>query len=414
MISYRNIGVLDMRNATKEGIADIHELFNVGTIIVKDTLMASLSNIKQRNIGTLIVIPETLALDLVMHDGDFEIDSAFVDGLMGKNVLIMVNGNLKVSEEVGVEAFESFYRIIVNGRVEVPKFLKAAFALRSEVNGQVVYYDPGDILMDTPFMLDKDSLWSFSPKSVIRSEQLIALDPMPIEDIQKTFNQFKVGSLVTTQEMMQQLAPMVLDFHKVEKQIIPKGARYFQKLEITDANVSTLNTDYLYVEGKLVIKALSPESLHALDKLKGIICGKCHVAEAHLNWLESRLIKAGSVQVISDNMRENYSKLILDQAYMLESQNVTISNYGKLVFTEDVTPDALKEAIKRIDNYGKISCSEGLYAAVMGKIKQNYGVVKPDISAQNQSEQNQSSEVEDGEGWLHNHAVVANMGRVTF
>lgn len=409
MISYKNIGLLDLRKGTPEALANIQSMTNIGTLLLREGQVSQIGHIRQVNVGSVFTLPEDQEVALVQQNGDFEIDNAFLEGVPGQ-VLLIVNGNLKIKADVAVQGFESVFRAVVNGNAQVPNRLKAAFAIKCEVNGEVMYFDPGDVLVQTPLVLSADSLWSFAPGSVVRVERLVAVQPIPAQTLTETFSAFKVKSVVATQEMLRALAPLVADYHQVEKHLVPEDYTYFDALDLNESSLKTLKADKLYVSGKLTIKELGDQWETELGKVQAIICGSCAVKEHYVDAVNKRIVRAGNFKVLAKCSRENYGKLNLTAAYLESVTDLVLGNYGKLAIQEDVTPELFATAVKRIENYGKITCSKALYPAVMATVHSNYGVVRALESASEPGSASGNGEGDDrdrdAQGWEADTEIV--------
>lgn len=375
MISYKNIGLLDLRRGTPEALANIQSLINIGTLLLSESQLAHIGHIRQTNVGSVFTLPEGQEIDLVQQNGDFDIDNAFLEGVPSQ-VLMIVNGNLKIAGDVSAQDFDKLFRAVINGNAQVPSRLKAAFAIKSEVNGEVLYFDPGDVLVKSPLILSEENLWSFAPDSVVRVERLVAVNPIPAHTLKETFSAFKVKTVVATQEMMRSIAPLVVDYHQVEKHLVPDDYTYFDALDLNESSLKALKGDKLYVAGKLTIKELGDQWEANLGKVQAIICGSCAVKEHYVDAVNKRIVRSGNFKVLAKCSRENYGKLNLTPAYLESVTDLVLGNYGKLAIQEDVTPELFATAVKRIENYGKITCSKALYPAVMAAVHSNYGVVR--------------------------------------
>lgn len=377
-MSFKNIGLLDLRKGTETVLKEIQSMVNIGTLIIREGQVPHLAKARQVNIGSVFTVPEDQEVHLIQHNGDFEVDLVFLRGLQAQ-VMLFINGQMRIEPDVTPEDLGPLFRLVIHGDAQVPSALKACFALKSEVNGKVMYYDPEDVLVRTPMYLSEDSLWNFAPGSVVRVDHLVATEVIPLSRLQDTFSKFKVKKIVARQEMLRNLAGLVDRFHEVEKTLVPEGYAYFESLELVDAEVKQLvarGITKVFVEDKLTIRDLSDQGIQDLLLLEGIQCNKLVVQESLQEPVNQRLVSAKTVKVLAKNSRENYSKLLINSSYLESTSELVIGNYGKLIFDQAIRPEVFDQGIKRIENYGKILCSHDLYPLVMGKVHKNYGVVK--------------------------------------
>lgn len=142
----RNVGVLDMRGATPEGVAQIERLGNAGVVLVSPATRALLAQMQTDNIGAVVEVPEDA--ELVSHNG-----RSVLPPLGDRPVYLLVNGNLTVAEDVQPDQLRAVVGGLVNGKITAKRAQLAALLVAGvQVNGKTLTY-PDDARLrtaDTP------------------------------------------------------------------------------------------------------------------------------------------------------------------------------------------------------------------------------------------------------------------------
>jgi len=405
MIIYRNIGFLDMRNASEEALSQVKELTNIGAILLKNTQQHYLTKMKFTNVGEFITLPEDADIQFIAHNGDFEIDDHFFTHLE-KKVCIVINGKLTIKPLADTSKFNLIYKIYLNGKGIVSSSMKSQFASITQLNGDVVYYDPEDTLIDNEFKLTDEAFWGFNPNTVLRLPTLIALEAIDPIQLKETFKQFKISeAFVATKENMRLLAPLIENFTQLEKHFVPQGYTYYKDLHLDLASVKLLRSNQLYVAGTLTIDA--PKEALLSNPLK-IYCHTLKIDEALVDTIQSMIERADHIKVIAQNTKTNMGVLKINKTMLDSITPIYLGNYGKITFEEDVLPEQFNQMITGIDNFGKITSSEALYPYIMTKVKSNYGVIKALTDSTEQKKQ-----FGENSQWEDDVTIVQNISSLT-
>lgn len=416
MKSYKNIGTLDIRNVTDEALKDIKELINIGTLIMNEGQREKMGHVIQRNIGESIALPEGEDVAFVSHNGDYTIDQAFLSGL-NRHLYLSINGRLLVKEVEDTTNLHYIKKASINGEAFIPSSISAIFSAVASVNGTIISYEPGDLLIEKPLVLNEEALWGIKPNSVVRAGEVIALDALDMDEVSRHIAKLHIReSLVATRDNMRLLAPLVEGFMDLEKHMVPEGYAYYSDLSLDQNNLTALSDKKLYVAGTLKIAATAEE---VLEKVTGVICHTLKVDQDTFDQIKPIIEKVEKVKLTGNGARENYGALKLSEEGLAEYRGISFANYGALKFDATVKAESIKEAFKDITNYGVIKCPEAIRGVILTKITSNYGVVKgykpEDESSDNQSDEasKASQEDEDGHGWKKEDTVIGNVSSIT-
>ncbi len=416
MKSYKNIGTLDIRKVTDEALLDIKELVNIGTLIMNEGQQEKMGHITQRNVGESVAIPDGEDVAFVSHNGDYTIDQAFLSGL-NRYLYLSINGRLLVKELEDTTNLRYLKKASINGEAFIPSSISATFCAVATVNGTIISYENGDLLLEKPLVLSEDALWGIKPNSVVRAGEVIALEALNMEEVSRHLAKLHIReTLVATRENMRLLAPLVEGFMDLEKHIVPDGYAYFSDLSLDQNSLNVLKDRKLYVAGTLKIVATADE---VLEKVDGVICNTLKIDQETFDQLKPILEKVEKVKLTGGSARENYGALKLSEEGLADYRGISFANYGALKFDASVKAETIKEAFKEITNYGVIKCPEGIRGALLTKVSANYGVVKgynPEDESSDQQKDKESdhlSEDVDGHGWKKEETVIGNVSSIT-
>ena len=140
----KNVAMLDLTTLkSPEELADVEMIKNVATILIPESLMGALMRIPQKNIASVIPIPdgddvEVQVTNGVLRMGGETLANPTAGGGESMRKVLVVNGPLVITSAV---TESGYFKIIVNGPVLVPEGNESAVgAAISTLNGPMTSY----------------------------------------------------------------------------------------------------------------------------------------------------------------------------------------------------------------------------------------------------------------------------------
>ncbi len=370
MKKYMNIGMLDLRKATKEELKNISKIENIGTVVITEEQLGDMDQIKQKNVGALLQVPENV--DLVTHNGMHTLSKVILEGLENP-MLLVINGKLKVEPINSPESMKMLYKVVINGRMIISETDFAAMAGRVTVNGDTVLYRNDEVYVEGAFSVVDEQLYGVQPGTKLLTDNLKVLEPFDEALFNETFDSVRIlRSLIVSKNNIRSVARKISNYLEIEKVIVEEGYAYFDKLTIDESNYQSLGSDRLHIKGKLVIDLPVEKIKPYVNK---IICKSVEVTEAELDALKEIIEKAEHISVIDPNMTKNFAIMTINKAYLEDSEGVKIKNNGVLTFDSSVTKELVETKIIKIENYGVLGFQKEIQNAIMQKLSKNYGVI---------------------------------------
>lgn len=357
-----NICLLDARKATEQSISNITELENIGSLIYSDTTASLISSIKKINIGSMVKIDEDESIDYMTENGKAVIDEALLEEVDNK-LFVLVNGVCEI-KEMPKELFkEKIHSMTVNGLVICPESLKSVVSIKSKINGLTIALKEGYRFIDDTVLLNE----TFLVKQVnakLTIEKLVAIDKIDEDSFNESIEHIQIlDELVITKGNLKILRKTIDNLEEVELTIVPDNSVFKEgTVEVNSATIKFYDGDSLVVDGKLVIKDVSPEELR--KHITSIYSDKVFCDE-ELSQTVKELCNNSNVKIMNNNDIHNNGKLIIDKNYLLGLKGkVAIDNNGKLVIDESVTLEIAKDKIKNITNKGLLKADTSVLSGI--------------------------------------------------
>ncbi len=366
---YQNIGVLNLVKANNEALEEIHKLENIGLLITGKDQTEKIAHIEMENIGDQAVIDGSKDIGVVIRNGELEIKKSYLED-SEKEIFFILNGSILI-EEIPPDLLGKIEGILLNGQMIAPEKVYGVLSDRLKINGEVLTYPEGFVYLKGDFNLQEENLFGLKDQSkiVLSSLRILGAVDQPLVE-EKIEKMVILKELITTKNNLRWIAPRIENYTEVAKTIVPEGYDYYEKLTISDENLSTFTDRRIFVKYKLKIDLPFEKIQGRIKDIKG---KELYVPEGER---QAYLEFAGDMEVRTFNpeTRENYSNLVVDSNYLKGRVNIEIENYGVLEFKEELTGEQIEEGIKKIKNYGKIQCSKEIYGILSQKITENYGV----------------------------------------
>lgn len=389
---YQNIGVLNLSKAKEEALQEIHRLENIGLLITSKEQTENMSHIEMENIGDQAVIDDARDVGIVVRNGELDIQISTLKETERKMFYIL-NGTLRI-EDIPAELLKKIQGIVINGRIIAPEKVYGVLNDRIKINGEVLTYPEGFTFIKGSFSLAEENLYGLTDHSKIALSTLRILEKVDQQLVEEKIDKMVIlKELITTKNQLRWIAPRIENYTEVAKTIVPEGYDYFEKLTISDENLTAFTDRKIFVKNKLTIKVPFEKLQGHIQEVKGKVL---YVPEgeqdAYLNFAGDMEIKTFNPDAI-----ENYANLVVDSSYFRENEKVEIENYGVLEFKEELTEEQVEAGIKKIKNFGKIQCSKVIAGVLRRKITENYGVIGVKEDPKEQAGENK-------------HTKIANMG----
>lgn len=320
-----NTAVFDMCGATEEGMnkfSGIH--VNTALLLVSKTTKQLLAKGSLHvNMAKMLEVEEGCEVCTVNASMTIGPDSAVPSG----TTLLMVNGELTVlpGSEKAVQGYTSIH---VNGSLVVPASIPGS---RFFVNGQIITYPDGAVLMDS-LVLNDSFIRTVQPGTLIFVKDVLRVldaDPDPLQEKKVTI----IASRVLVREEFEEvLSPIVKDVKTWET--VPVGHTYLQTVQLDDSIVLQYGKK-LYISGNLYLDADNASTLEALETL--VVTGQAVVPEKLASVFKEKCTRMGSFTMYQGELwrlREQVetlgSELLADMpegvTVFLENAQLTVSS----------------------------------------------------------------------------------------
>ena len=375
-----NAATCDVREATEDSFAGFDNItINAATLITGAHAKELMNKYPVTlNVATVIEVPEGQDIIVKSINGKGEIgpDSD------GTGVFLMINGKLTIADG-SLDAVKSYYRIMVNGKILMPKsyqgqlsnitangkteyYPDGAFILKGNTEidelfimraANTLYYCPGDLFfldtaLDTEKLLGKGL--RFAGRKIVVAESLLA----------KLVSQFdEEAEIVRVPDGTKHIDD---DLELKPKTIRRYGTKLFVSGNVSIQDAEALSAlEYLYAEGDVsVVKELE----EAFEEIESVF-DELKVIDPDMGYLSDRpMLKVGPAVL------KKYPA------------GVRIDDCAKVTISEDLSPEDIMEKL-RISGCALVVCSKEQEEAV--------NMIAKDVAMINVSEQDQGDETEE-------------------
>ena len=376
MSKIMNIGALDVRDIHEDVAKEISEIANIGVLIENDSSLVLLKNAKKTNIGATLKLPSNQDVNLVMQNGNIEIDKEYLEGIVTP-IVILVNGRLVLEKDIdSTLANEKIYSILVNGEIICPKKISGTIQSKGTVNGAFTTYSSDYTFFSGDIRLNNRFLKSIKNESKISFGKLSVLDPIDFQLLEEKISNIEIlKELIVLDEYEDEISQYIDDYYSVKKIIIPNvgsEVKYIDgDMSIDDKSLKNYNQAVLYVDGEVRLDL--KEAIDFGKYIQLLICDELICNEETYEIIKDNIGENVKVEVIEGKLLENSGKMVLTG--MIE-ERVTIKNMGKLVLDEKLDYDSFDKNVALIKNFGVIEVPEEKLSLVKGKVKENFGKIK--------------------------------------
>ncbi|MBO4797342.1 MAG: hypothetical protein J5494_00985 [Candidatus Methanomethylophilaceae archaeon] len=278
-----NTAVCDARDVTEESLAGFERItINAGALIVGKRSMELLNRYPvTMNVASVLELPDgqNIIVKTVNGKGEIGPDSD------GTGVFLMVNGKLTVADG-SQDAVRSFCRILVNGKVLMPKSYGGRFP-NIQVNGKTEFYPDGSTILKTDTEIDDLFIARAMNPLYYCPGDLFFLDTaIDTEKLRAKGIRFAAKRIVIAESLVAPLIPLLDEETEIVR--VPDGTKlidgdvdlkpktirkYGTKLCVTgDVSIrdaeALASLEYLFAEGTV---SVNKELEDAFDEIESVV-----------------------------------------------------------------------------------------------------------------------------------------------
>ncbi|QQK77398.1 hypothetical protein HUG15_18640 [Salicibibacter cibarius] len=351
-----NVGVLNLLNTTEENLNDIEWIGNVGVVMVRKGKGDILQKINIGNIGSVIEVEEGYQL----IQGGLTITQQYLEQLV-EPLRAVVLGALFIEKDVHGETFlERVKDIQLQGAAMVPNEIRGTIESKiGDVQGAVIGYDKMPKMFSGSHTLSKQTLESFETVTSILGNGVIRFaDDVEANDVNNHIDQLYMNGVVILRAHLEPAVRKALSSEgNPVFEIIPNGYAYIEKtLKVTRNMLKRFSHQKLYTDAPMIFTAEITrgeliENINNIHTESYIVCPE-HLEDLLLercDLLETEIISFENEYLLveGEEIWNNETLLSLDEP-------ISLIVDGILIFSADVTKEAIYQAISQIGNFDKI------------------------------------------------------------
>ena len=376
-----NAAICDARAVTEESLAGYEQIIINSAILINGERSGELLNRYPVtiNAANILVLPDGQDIVVKTVNGKGEIGP----DTDGTGVILVVNGKLTVADGSS-DATKSFYRIVVNGKVLMPKSYEGRFP-NIQVNGKTAYYPDGaailkaDTEIDDLFIMRASNTLYYSPGNLFFLDTAIDTERLTAKGIR-----FAAKRIVIAKSLISALISQFDEEAKIVR--VPDGTVLIDNdLELKPKTIKKYGTKLL-VTGDVSI--FDAEALSSLEYLfaDGTVRITKELEEA-FDGVESVYDELKVIDpeqgVLSDRPMLKVGASVLKKY----PHGVRIEDCAKVTLAEDLTPEDIMEKL-HISDCAVVVCTKEQEEAV-NMIAEDVAMVR--ISGQDEEEEREGS-----------------------
>lgn len=348
-----NAGVCDARKVTEDLLSTYAQVtINSGVIITNPEAQALLSRYGVKfDAATVLNLEGEVRFSSVNGSGRIFPGQTMAEG----KVFLMVNGALDI-EPGSEEVLKNYAGIVVNGALTCPESMTGLLS-DVTVNGATKTYPDGCIRLKTSVELDRFfHLRAKQDALYYAANQIVALAPdINFARLAEKNVRFATRRLLVA-ESLAESAVSLFD-EKADIEIVPDGCAYVDDDAVLDDTLLRRYGGKLYIDGDLTVHAGSAAALDQVSYLR--VDGTLLVSRG----MKDRVL---GMELVYDSLRVVGGTLLKDRpsvevsAAMLEagSDGVSVMDCAQVSFTENITPELLKEKLVSLTDCAHVKCSK--------------------------------------------------------
>ncbi len=387
-----NVGVLDLRTATAEAVAEIGRIGNVGMVLHSPETASLAAQMNLGNLGATVEAPADARI--ILGQEIFKGDSF---KHQTETTAMIIAGQVIFHPDIPVADLEQgLGHLYVSGQVLCSQAL--AGVIQSKIKhlaGQVQVYKynrliEGDLTLGEHYLQSLESDSALSVMGTLRLPHVLP-DDVLAQKLQKVE---VMEEVICCEENSQTLSARLDGAGSIK--IIPTGFQVIPKSIVLDTNLlETLPNPKLFCPHLVQIDPdVSAETLdQALDQLiveDQIICPaalrktlgqKCNLLETKVTFYQGELWLVDGEMTLS---AERFDYL---------ADKATLVVWGVLQVDEAIEPSILAERIDKVHNTGVIQCNVSQQAALQSRLGQNEGQFVNEAEAEDEEDEDQENRI---------------------
>ena len=351
---FRDIAMLDMRHAAREGRRLPDRIEDVALMVCNES--TDLSNTELKDVAKVLMVPDSAEFkcangEAVIAASDGEADMVY----------LLVNGSCVIQSDVTADMLRRRYAgILVNGEMHCARSHVGALGDRLSVNGAMKVYPDGAILrMNDVFRLDEQTVSSYEP-GLYAVRRVIALDTGIARMACERGLRFFTGEAVCVHAARGLLNSLLFECSPRITEV-PDGFDYEDDLHFINRIKARRLRGRLFVDGDVELDAelsadeLKLEALHATGQLKLTHAQFDGLGDMDVDCGSLRLREPGDIEIDGDYALDAAALDALDGR-----REMWVS--GDLTLDEDVTAELIRGRFSHINVSGDVRAPRALWA----------------------------------------------------
>ncbi len=403
-----NVGILDIRKATEESIANIGFIGNIGMLLYSPETAKFILRLSTGNIGESIEVPN----DAKLMTGGTEFSRDYFKNQKTPQSIVII-GELTVHPDIPIEDIENgLAELRVIGEILYPEHLAGVIGskLRSMIGESHVYIQCNRLITDQ-LVLDENYLRTLDDASVLVVLGDLKLPKViPTGLLEQKIQKIQVfGGVTCREENAQTLSARLMSKTGAPKMtIFPAGFELVEKPLLLNADLlGSLSIQKLYCTDRVQIDRdvdatmldNSIELLIATDivlcpvTLKKVLSQKCDLLKTQVIFYEGELLL----------VEDEHTLLAPSFDYM--EDKVTIVVFDVLTISPDIDPKVLFDRLSKVHNLGVIRCTPDQMVVMQAKLGLKDGVLEDSTKVEEDKEAAEEEAKEE--------QVIGNIGHLS-
>lgn len=371
-----NVGVLDLRTATEEAVAEIKQIDNVGEVLCTPETAGLVLHLNIGNMGTILEIPA----DAKMISGQTVINRDFFKSQTEASTIV-ISGQAIIKPEVTADDIKGgLGDLIITGQILCPEHLAGVIQSKArDLQGQVLVYNPQAKLVMGNLTLDEHYLRALPDASELMvTGRLNASQVLPNDLLEQKIQKIQVGNRVVCREENAQVLMARLDDKagSPKMTIIPAGFELVEQPLVLDAGLlGALPGRKLYCTRPVQIgEDVTAEVLdQALDALAAESLLVCPAALQPTIAQKCNLLQTQAIFYQGELWLVEGESTLLATRFDYLADKATLIVRGELTVAPEVEPRVLAERLDKVHLFGEIFCTPQQMAALQSRLGINQG-----------------------------------------
>ena len=378
-----NTAVCDAREVTEESLAGFESItINAGVLIIGERSKELLNRYPvTMNVANVLELPDGQNIAVKIVNGKSELGPE----ADGTGAFLLVNGKLTIADG-SQDAVKSYCRIVVNGKVLMPKSYEGHFP-NIQVNGKTEYYPDGSTILkadteiDDLFIARAANPLYYCPGNLFFLDTAIDMEKLYAKGIR-----FAAQRIIIAESLVDKLILMFDEEAKIVR--VPEGTKlidddvelkpktirkYGTKLcvigdvSIRDAEALS-SLEYLFADGTV---SVNKELEDAFDEIESVV-DELKIIDPDLGYITDRpMVRIGSVML---------------GKYPI---GVRVEDCAKVTLSEDLTSEDIMEKLY-IEDCAVVVCTKEQEEAV-NMIAEDVAMIR--ISGQDEEDEDQDGSI---------------------